>query len=285
MWGSPGSLLAATLMHERTGDERWAELIRRIAGRLRSSCSGRSARPATTGRSTCTAAQDVHRWRARLRRHGPRAADARHLLETDRRRSGSAASSDTIAATPRKTAAPTWRSEERARGHAAELADAVLPRRARLRHLPGGLPGSRARHLAARGRRNHLGRGPAGQGPEAVPRHRRQRVRVPGAARAHAGRAVAQRARAFAMHAIAQFEAETAHAGRLRHSLWTGDSGWRSFCGTASTSGAVSDAGCLLRNASRGRWRAVSRASRRWRCSARAATSRVQRGSAMSAGA
>jgi hypothetical protein len=37
------------------------------------------------------------------------------------------------------------------------------------------------------------------------------------------------RARAFAMHAIAQFEAETAQVGRLRHSLWTGDIGLASF--------------------------------------------------------
>lgn len=34
-----------------------------------------------------------------------------------------------------------------------------------------------------------------------------------------------QRARAFAMHAIAQAEAEAAAVGRLRHSLWTGDQG------------------------------------------------------------
>jgi hypothetical protein len=34
-----------------------------------------------------------------------------------------------------------------------------------------------------------------------------------------------QRARAFAMHAVGQSEAEHAHVGRLRHSLWTGDEG------------------------------------------------------------
>jgi hypothetical protein len=37
------------------------------------------------------------------------------------------------------------------------------------------------------------------------------------------------RAHAFAMHAIAQFEAETARWGRLRHSLWTGDIGLAIF--------------------------------------------------------
>src|SRR5262245_45030342 len=36
MWGSPGSLLAATFLHERSGDARWAELVRRIAAQLRS---------------------------------------------------------------------------------------------------------------------------------------------------------------------------------------------------------------------------------------------------------
>ncbi|MGF6241146.1 hypothetical protein P3T42_002897 [Paraburkholderia sp. GAS38] len=34
MWGSPGTLLAASLLHERTHDERWAELFRRTAGQL-----------------------------------------------------------------------------------------------------------------------------------------------------------------------------------------------------------------------------------------------------------
>jgi hypothetical protein len=34
-----------------------------------------------------------------------------------------------------------------------------------------------------------------------------------------------ERARAFAMHAIAQTEAEAAHYDQLRHSLWTGDPG------------------------------------------------------------
>nr|WP_246312301.1 lanthionine synthetase LanC family protein [Aquabacterium terrae] len=38
-----------------------------------------------------------------------------------------------------------------------------------------------------------------------------------------------ERARAFAMHAIAQFEDETARFGRLRHSLWTGDIGLAIF--------------------------------------------------------
>ncbi|NRF68356.1 hypothetical protein HLB44_15285 [Aquincola sp. S2] len=35
MWGSPGSLLAAAMMHGASGDARWAALFRRIAQRLR----------------------------------------------------------------------------------------------------------------------------------------------------------------------------------------------------------------------------------------------------------
>ena len=34
------------------------------------------------------------------------------------------------------------------------------------------------------------------------------------------------RARAFAMHGIAQFEADAARFGQLRYSLWTGDPGF-----------------------------------------------------------
>jgi hypothetical protein len=34
MWGSPGTLLAASFLHERSGDARWAELFRRTAAQL-----------------------------------------------------------------------------------------------------------------------------------------------------------------------------------------------------------------------------------------------------------
>lgn len=34
MWGSPGTLLAALFLHERTGDPRWAELFRQSAAKL-----------------------------------------------------------------------------------------------------------------------------------------------------------------------------------------------------------------------------------------------------------
>lgn len=36
MWGSPGTLLAASFLHERTHDERWAELFRQTASQLAS---------------------------------------------------------------------------------------------------------------------------------------------------------------------------------------------------------------------------------------------------------
>ena len=34
MWGSPGTMLAALTMHQRTGDERWAILFRESAAAL-----------------------------------------------------------------------------------------------------------------------------------------------------------------------------------------------------------------------------------------------------------
>ena len=34
MWGSPGTMLAALFLYERTGQERWADLFRRTAGKL-----------------------------------------------------------------------------------------------------------------------------------------------------------------------------------------------------------------------------------------------------------
>ena len=80
---------------------------------------------------------------------------------------------------------------------------AVVPRRARRGRIACLLRPRRrrARTVAARGRRAHLARRPAGEGSEPVPRHRRQRLRLPGAARAHRGRAVA-RARPRLRHAL-----------------------------------------------------------------------------------
>ena len=40
-----------------------------------------------------------------------------------------------------------------------------------------------------------------------------------------------QRARSFAMHAVAQFEADAAHFHDLRYSLWTGDLGLAVYLG------------------------------------------------------
>jgi hypothetical protein len=36
MWGAPGTMLAALFLHQRFGDDRWAELFRRSAAQLRS---------------------------------------------------------------------------------------------------------------------------------------------------------------------------------------------------------------------------------------------------------
>ena len=63
-----------------------------------------------------------------------------------------------------------------------------------------------------------------GRGP--LPRHRRERLRVP--RRCSSARATScwlDRARRFAAHAIAQVERARAEHGMGRYSLWTGDLG------------------------------------------------------------
>ena len=85
------------------------------------------------------------------------------------------------------------------------------------------------------GRADLAGR-PAEEG-EPLPRDGRQRVRLPEALRAHRDELWLHRARAFAMHAIEQVERTSAHYGRGRHSLWTGDPGtalYLSSCLTAT---------------------------------------------------
>ena len=46
------------------------------------------------------------------------------------------------------------------------------------------------------------------------------------------------RARAFAMHGIAQVEADAAKYGRMRHSLWTGDPGFAVYLWDCIRAGA-----------------------------------------------
>ena len=232
MWGSPGSLLAAQLMHRRTGDERWATLFRAIAQRLREQLSWSER-------------QGCHYWSQHLWDLQVRCLDAvhgfvatasaliqgRHLLAADDWLEWQGCIETTVANTAiREDGRATW------------PVQADEPPGTRQKWLmqfchgaPGfviclaGLPGSVLDALLVEAGEATWAGGPLAKGSNLC--------------HGTAGNAYAflvllartgdtrwrDRARAFAMHAIAQFDAETASVGRLRHSLWTGDIGLAVF--------------------------------------------------------
>ena len=232
MWGAPGALLAAALMQRRTGDERWAVLFRRIAQRLREQL-------------VWSERQSCHYWPQDLYGRRVRYLDAvhgfvataralllgRHLLADDDRAEWQRCIETTIANTAiREDGKATWpvQADEPpgtpqkwlmqfchgAPGFVVCLAD--LPGHALDPLLCEAGEATWAAGPLAKG--SNLCHGTAGNAYAFLVLHARTRD-----ARWR------DRARAFAMHAIRQFEAETEQAERLRHSLWTGDIGLAIF--------------------------------------------------------
>ena len=232
MWGSPGSLLAASMMHRATGDERWAALFRRIAQRLREQLLW-------CDRQSC------HYWSQDMYGRQTRYLDAvhgfaatasaliqgRHLLLEEVWLAWQDCIATTVANTAiRENGKATWPTQ----------ADEPpgTPQKWLMQFCHGApgfvicladLPGKALDPLLVEAGEATWAAGPLAKGSNLC--------------HGTAGNAYAflvllartgdtrwrERARAFAMHAIAQFEGETARIGRLRHSLWTGDIGLAIF--------------------------------------------------------
>lgn len=229
MWGAPGGLLAARLMHERSGGmPRWAALYRRLAAALEAQLEWSDA-------------HGCHFWTQDLYGRRSRYLDAVHgfvatasVLVRGRTLLAPADTQrwlDRIATTVRATATHdgglvNWR---------AELDEPADRPPKWLMQFCHGAPGfvicladwpdaGLDDLLAAAGeavwaagplaKGAGLCHGTAGNGHAFLALFRRS-----GDPRWLA------RARAFAMHAIAQSEADAARHGGLRHSLWTGDTG------------------------------------------------------------
>ncbi|MEO7391343.1 MAG: LanC-like protein [Ramlibacter sp.] len=227
MWGSPGTLLAALFLHRRTGEQRWAQLFRETAGVLWSQLEG-------------SAEEGCHFWTQDL--YGQRSSyidavhgfvataspliQGRNLMEAV----DWASWKDCIANTITKTA-------EREGPLVNWRARLSTPRGgAKLMQYCHGAPGfaicladfpddSLDGLLIAAGestwtagplrKGSNLCHGTGGNGYVFLKLYRRT-----GDAK------WLERARAFAMHGIAQTERAYAEYGHLRHSLWTGDPGF-----------------------------------------------------------
>ena len=228
MWGSPGSLLAATFLHELGGDPRWADLARRIASQLRAELQWSDAHGCHYWEqhlygSRCSYLDGVHGFVATA--HG--LIRARAVLGADEWGFWQRCIEQTVTrSATREGGLVNWRPE------------LIGPAGKRPRYLmqfchgaPGFViclarfPGNRldALLLAAAetiwtagplAKGSNLCHGTAGNGYAFLALHQRT------------GEAVwLERARAFAMHAIGQVEDAAVEHGGGRHSLWSGDPG------------------------------------------------------------
>ena len=229
MWGSPGALLAASFLHGRARDARWAELYRATARRLWSHLQHSSE----YGCSYWT--QDLYGRRFTFLDavHGFVATAAalihgRALLAADEWQEWQR----TIATTVRQTA--EWDGDKV--NWPAQLGDVASKERLRLMQFCHGSPGfvicladSPDRSLddllraggeatwaaAPLKKGSNLCHGTGGNGYAFLKLFRR-----------FGDAAWLERARRFAMHGILQTEADLVKHGRLRYSLWTGDVGF-----------------------------------------------------------
>lgn len=229
MWGTPGTMLAALFMHERTGEQRWAGIYRDTARRLWSQLEW---------------SEDFgcHFWTQQL--YGQRSTyiDAvhgfvatavplihgRHLLGDAEWNAWRDCIANTVQRTAdREGAQANWRPR------LFPLPDASRPKLVQMCHgAPGFVicladfpDGTLDELLLAAGettwqagplhKGSNLCHGTGGNGYAFLKLHLR-----------FGDAAWLDRARAFAMHGIAQTEAELAEHGHLRYSLWTGDPGF-----------------------------------------------------------
>jgi hypothetical protein len=228
MWGAPGTLLAALFLHEHTGETRWAELFRQTAGRLWSQLDWSDE-------------QDCAYWTQDLYGHRSTYLDAvhgfvatasplirgRHLLDEP----AWAAWEQTIVRTIECTA--TWHEGQVNWRAWLKLAPGESPKM--LMQFCHGAPGfvicladlpstaldplliAAGHTVWAAGpltKGANLCHGTGGNGYTFLKLYRRTGDTM-----------WLDRARAFAMHALAQMAADAAKHGHLRFSLWTGDLG------------------------------------------------------------
>jgi len=232
MWGSPGTLLAASFLHEHSGEARWAELYRRTADRLQSQLHW-------------SAEHACHYWTQDLYGHHCSYLDAvhgfvataaalirgRHLLSPGDWAAWERRIVETVERTAsREDGMANWRPElnepqDRPPRMLMQFCHGAPGFVICLAHLPSNALDSllleAGEAIWAAGpltKGANLCHGTGGNGYAFLTLHART-----GDAR------WLQRARAFAMHGIVQTELEAQRHGRMRYSLWTGDLGFAIF--------------------------------------------------------
>ncbi len=241
MWGSPGTLLAALFLHEKTGEARWADLFRLTARKL-------------WAQLLWSEEHQCHYWTQDLYGQQSTYLDAVH---------GFVATASPIIRGRHLLTAPEWTEWEQCIENTIARTATLQGDHANWRvflNTPEGkeprmlmqfchgapgfvicladLPGATLDGLLLAGgeatwaagpltKGSNLCHGTGGNGYTFLKLYQRTGDTL-----------WLDRARAFAMHAIAQTEADAKTYGHLRFSLWTGDPGfaiylWDCICGTA----------------------------------------------------
>lgn len=229
MWGSPGSLLAAAFLHERTGAVRWADLYRAIAARLWSELQWSDTYGCRYWQ------QDLYGRRFTFLDgvHGFVASAhvlirGRHLLAPQDWQSWQRCIVETIGRTATRDAGgmANWRPE------LLVPEGRTPPMLMQFCHgAPGfviclaGLPTAELDELLLAAGRTVWAAGPLTKGANLCHGTAGNGYALLKLYERSGDAEWLHRARAFAMHAIAQAEADASKYGHLRYSLWTGDLG------------------------------------------------------------
>lgn len=228
MWGAPGTLLAALFLHQRTGKPRWAELFRLTAARLWSQLQW-------SPRHLCAYwTQDLYGRQFTFLDavHGFAATavpliQGRHLLDAEAWGLWEPCIVNTVQRTAdRLGAQANWRPQLDNAGDAQKKLVQFCHGAPGFAICLAGLPGPALDELLLAAGETTWAAGPLAKGSNLCHGtggngyaflklfQRTQDARW------------LDRARAFAMHGIAQTQAHAAQHGQLRYSLWTGDPGF-----------------------------------------------------------
>jgi hypothetical protein len=228
MWGSPGTMLAALFLHEHTGEERFAALFRATARKLWSQLEWSSY-------------YDCHYFTQHMYGRRSTYLDAvhgfvatasplirgRHLLERDEWSSWQACIENTVRKTAtREGAFVNWRAWlDTTPGRAPPLLMQFCHGAPGFVVCLGDMPGTALDDLLAAAAETTWTAGPLVKGPNLCHGTAGNGYAFLKLFRRTGDPRWLARARAFAMHAIAQMRAEEERVGEARYSLWTGDLG------------------------------------------------------------
>ena len=232
MWGSPGTLLAALFLHQRTGEERWADLFRTTARKLWSQLLWSSEYECHYWTQDMYGQQSTYLDGA----HGFVATASplirgRHLLNAQEWAGWQQCIINTVQrSATRDGALANWRA------WLYPPAGKAPPMLMQFCHgAPGfvvclaDMPGAELDELLIAGGEATWSAGPLTKGSNLCHGTGGNSYAFLKLYQRTGDAKWLQRARAFAMHAIVQTESEAEQFGQMRYSLWTGDPGFAIF--------------------------------------------------------